>query len=71
MLSHAYLTSNVPLFNWLFMQIIMVKKSAKSQVFHLRKMVGVTFVVTNVKLVVVHDFPLFHTPLKKLRQGKG
>ena len=32
---------------------------------------GVTFVVTNVKLVVVHIFRFFNHPLKELPAGEG
>ena len=34
-------------------------------------MMGVTFVVTNVKLVVVHIFRFFNHPLKELPAGEG
>jgi hypothetical protein len=55
MVLHAYLSSNVSLFDGRFVQIVVVKESAKSQILHQRKVVGVTFVVTNMELIKVHN----------------
>jgi hypothetical protein len=49
----------------------MVKKSAKSQVFQQRKMMRVTFVVTNVKLEIVHITRFLKAPLKETAAGEG
>jgi hypothetical protein len=70
MFSHAYLSGNLMLFNGMFVKIVMVKKSAKSQILNQRKMMRVTFVVTNMELEIVHS-PLFQTPLKETAAGEG
>jgi hypothetical protein len=61
MLPHADLTGGISVLDGLFMEKIEVQKSSVCQVFVQRKMACVTHVVTNVKLIKVHDFPLFKT----------
>jgi hypothetical protein len=70
MFFHANLPSNVSLLYRMFVKIVMVKKSAKSQILNQRKMMCVTFVVTNMELEIVHEASS-QTSRKKLRQEGG
>ena len=53
------------------MQIVPIKQSPVGQILYLRKVHGVTVVVTNIELVVVHIFRFFNHPLKELPAGEG
>jgi hypothetical protein len=53
------------------MQIVPIKQSPVGQILYLRKVHGVTVVVTNIELVVVHIFRFLNHPLKELPAGEG
>jgi hypothetical protein len=70
MLTHTDLPSNIVLSDRLLVQVVVVKEPPIGDVLDDSQVMGVTFVVTNVKLVRVHKHLTNSTPRGNQRQAE-